>query len=123
MASKERCYCFIDEILKGTNTIERIASSAAVVNWLSDYPSLAFVATHDIELTEILKNECENVHFEEQVTPEKGISFDFQLKAGPAITRNAIALLKVLDYPDKLVKNAKEEATFFDHNRTWRVFE
>ncbi len=123
VASKERCYCFIDEILKGTNTIERIASSAAVVNWLSDYPSLAFVATHDIELTEILKNECENVHFEEQVTPEKGISFDFQLKAGPAITRNAIALLKVLDYPDKLVKNAKEEATFFDHNRTWRVFE
>ena len=93
------------------------------MNWLSDYPSLAFVATHDIELTEILKNECENVHFEEQVTPEKGISFDFQLKAGPAITRNAIALLKVLDYPDKLVKNAKEEATFFDHNRTWRVFE
>lgn len=55
--------------------------------------------------------------------PEKRISFDFQLKAGPAITRNAIALLKVLDYPDKLVKNAKEEATFFDHNRTWRVLE
>ncbi|MGN8982108.1 MutS-related protein [Enterococcus villorum] len=123
VATKERCYCFVDEILKGTNTIERIASSASVVKWLSDYPSLAFVATHDIELTEILKNECDNVHFEEQVTPEKGISFDFQLKEGPATTRNAIALLKVLDYPDKLVENAKEEATFFDQNRTWRVFE
>jgi hypothetical protein len=123
VATKEHCYCFVDEILKGTNTIERIASSASVVKWLSEYPSLAFVATHDIELTEILKNECENVHFEEQVTPEKGISFDFQLKEGPATTRNAIALLKVLDYPDKLVENAKEEATFFDQNRTWRVFE
>ncbi len=123
VASKERCYCFIDEILKGTNTIERIASSASVVKWLADYPSLAFVATHDIELTEILKNECENVHFEEQVTSEKGISFDFQLKEGPATSRNAIALLKVLNYPEKLVEHAKEEALFFDRNRTWRVFE
>lgn len=119
----ERCYCFVDEILKGTNTIERIASSAAVVRWLADYPSLAFVATHDIELTEILKNECKNVHFEEQVTAEKGISFDFKLKQGPAKTRNAIALLKVLNYPEKLVADAKEAATFFDQHRKWEIFD
>ncbi|OTP06933.1 DNA mismatch repair protein [Enterococcus sp. 10A9_DIV0425] len=119
----ERCYCFIDEILKGTNTIERIASSASVVKWLSMYPSLAFVATHDIELTEILKNECKNVHFEEQVTAENGISFDFKLKSGPARTRNAIALLKVLDYPEKIVKGARAEAEFFDQNRQWRTFD
>ncbi|THE15903.1 DNA mismatch repair protein MutS [Enterococcus hirae] len=119
----ERCYCFIDEILKGTNTIERIASSASVVKWLSMYPSLAFVATHDIELTEILKNECKNVHFEEQVTAENGISFDFKLKSGPARTRNAIALLKVLDYPEKIVKDARAEAEFFDQNRQWRTFD
>ena len=119
----ERCYCFVDEILKGTNTIERIASSAAAVRWLADYPSLAFVATHDIELTEILKNECENVHFEEQVTAEKGISFDFKLKQGPAKTRNAIALLKVLNYPEKLVADAKEAATFFDQHRKWEIFD
>lgn len=123
VATKERCYCFVDEILKGTNTIERIASSAAVVNWLADYPSLAFVATHDIELTEILKNYCDNVHFEEQVTAKQGISFDFKLKSGPATTRNAIALLQVLDYPEKLVANAKAEAAKFDEKRQWPVFE
>ncbi|AUB53927.1 MutS-related protein [Enterococcus mundtii] len=121
--TKERCYCFVDEILKGTNTIERIASSAAIVNWLSDYPSLAFVATHDIELTEILKKDCANVHFEEQVTPEKGISFDFKLKQGPAKTRNAIALLDVLKYPTAIVKEAQAEAAFFDQHRQWRVVE
>src|SRR5699024_5055339 len=121
--TQERCYLFIDEILRGTNTVERIAASSSIIDWIDDYPSLAFVATHDIELTEILKNECENVHFEEQVTAEKGISFDFKLKQGPAKTRNAIALLKVLNYPEKLVADAKEAATFFDQHRKWEIFD
>lgn len=123
VATGERCYCFIDEILKGTNTIERIAASASVVQWLSQYPSLAFVATHDIELTEILKNTCDNLHFEEQVTDDKGISFDYQVLQGPSTSRNAIALLKVMDYPDALVTNAQQEAAYFDEHRTWQVLD
>ncbi|MFK4566584.1 DNA mismatch repair protein MutS [Enterococcus sp. UD-01] len=116
------CLCFIDEILKGTNTIERIAASASIVHWLNDYPSLAFVATHDIELTEILKNSCANVHFEEQVTEEKGVTFDYCLRQGPSTTRNAIQLLKVLNYPQQVVNNAQNEATYFDQHRTWQIF-
>lgn len=119
----ERCYCFIDEILKGTNTIERIAASSSVVTWLADYPRLSFVATHDIELTEMLKEYCDNVHFEETVTEEQGISFDYELKQGPAVTRNAIALLKVMDYPEKIVEQAQKEAHYFDEQRTWPIIE
>ncbi|MHC5375263.1 MutS-related protein [Enterococcus sp. LJL120] len=121
--TKERCYCFIDEILKGTNTIERISASASIVKWLSDYPSLVYVATHDIELTEILKNYCTDVHFEEQVTEGQGVSFDYVLRQGPARTRNAIRLLKVLDYPDAIVKKAQDEAESFDTTRQWPIFE
>lgn len=121
VATKERCYCFIDEILKGTNTIERIAASSSVVKWLAQQPSLAFVATHDIELTEILKNSCDNLHFEEQVTAENGISFDYRLRSGAAKSRNAIALLGVLGYPTELVENAKKEATYFDQEKSWQV--
>ncbi|WP_086350072.1 MutS-related protein [Candidatus Enterococcus clewellii] len=118
----ERCYCFIDEILKGTNTIERISASASIVNWMKTYPSLAFVATHDIELTEILKHSCENVHFEERVE-EDGIRFDYELKPGKARTRNALQLLKIMDYPEEVVSNAKKEAAFFDEHRSWNVIE
>src|SRR5699024_9710649 len=75
--TNEKCYCFIDEILKGTNTIERIAASSSVVHWLRNFPSLAFIATHDIELTEILKTSCKNVHFAESVTKEEGVVFDY----------------------------------------------
>ncbi len=117
----KRCYCFIDEILKGTNTIERIAASSSVVKWLNEYSSLSFVATHDIELTEMLKQYCENVHFEETIEEGKGITFDYILKQGPAVTRNALALLEVMDYPKKIVDLARAEARYFDEQRTWQV--
>ncbi|WP_429950173.1 MutS-related protein [Enterococcus sp. AZ101] len=117
------CLCFIDEILKGTNTIERIAASSSMVHWLADYPSLAFVATHDIELTEILKESCDNVHFQEQVTKEQGVSFDYRLRQGPSTTRNAIQLLQVLNYPQRIVAQAKKEADYFDEYRTWQTVE
>ena len=120
VATKQRCYCFVDEILKGTNTVERIASSASIIHWLRAYPSLAFVATHDIELTEILKNDCRNIHFSEQVTEDDGISFDYKVKSGPALSRNAIALLKVMGYPETIVQDAYAAANNFDQNRKWQ---
>ena len=48
------CYCFIDEILKGTNTQERIAASCAVLRHLHAANCLCLTATHDIELTQML---------------------------------------------------------------------
>ena len=117
----DTCYCFIDEILKGTNTIERIAASAAVVKWLTKPNCLALIATHDIELTTILKNDCDNVHFEEQVSIEKGITFDYQVKEGPATTRNAIKLLQVFDYPAELVTRATAEANYFEQHKNWKT--
>ena len=120
VATNQRCYCFVDEILKGTNTVERIAASASIIHWLRAYPSLAFVATHDIELTEILKNDCCNIHFSEQVTEDDGISFDYKVKSGPALSRNAIALLKVMGYPETIVQDAYAAANDFDQNRKWQ---
>lgn len=112
-------YCFVDEILRGTNTVERIAASAAIVNWLNQYPSLAFVATHDIELSEILKESCENIHFSEKVTESDGIAFDYLVKAGPARTRNALKLLGIMDYPNEIVATAEVRAKYFDENHSW----
>ena len=120
---KETCLCFIDEILKGTNTIERISASSSIIHWLSQTNSLAFIATHDIELTEILKYSCDNVHFEEQVTAEKGVTFDYLLRQGPSTTRNALQLLQVLNYPQKIVSSAKSEAASFDEHCIWKVLE
>ncbi|MDN6162269.1 MAG: DNA mismatch repair protein MutS, partial [Atopostipes sp.] len=120
--TKERSYLFIDEILRGTNTVERIAASSSIIHWLQDYPSLAFVATHDIELTEILKDECDNVHFKETITEEGDIQFHYELQYGPASSRNAILLLENMNFPNQVVENAKEKAENFDHTQEWLNF-
>ena len=73
------CLCIVDEILRGTNTIERISASSAVLNFLNEENCMAIIASHDIELTELLKNSYENYHFREQIT-DHGISFDYTLK-------------------------------------------
>lgn len=46
--------CFVDEILRGTNTIERIASSCEVLKKIASENTLCFAATHDVELTYII---------------------------------------------------------------------
>lgn len=81
--SKERsCICLIDEILRGTNTPERIAASTAVLRVLHKADSLCLIASHDIELTEILKSEYDNFHFTEHFV-EGVIGFDYKLRKGP----------------------------------------
>lgn len=121
--TRERCYLFIDEILRGTNTVERIAASSSIVNWIDDYPSLAFVATHDIELTEILKNQCDNVHFKEKVTDKDGITFDYVLQQGPATSRNALLLLENMNFPNPIIDHATARAEFFDQEQEWLNFD
>jgi DNA mismatch repair ATPase MutS len=44
-------------------------------------------------------------HFREQVTDDT-LSFDFLLQSGPSSTRNAIALLKLMHYPEDVVPDA-----------------
>lgn len=121
--TEEQAYLFIDEILRGTNTVERIAASSSIINWIADYPAIAFVATHDIELTEILKNQCDNVHFKENITAEDGIQFDYQLQQGPATSRNALLLLENMDFPAEVVEDAEIRAQYFDQTQEWLYFE
>nr|WP_243165957.1 hypothetical protein [Anaerofilum hominis] len=99
-------YCFVDEVLKGTNTTERIASSCAVLRYLCAPGCLCIAATHDLELTQLLAGEYENHHFSEQVS-RQGVCFDYRLKDGPCRTRNAIRLLEQYQFPAAIVAEAQ----------------
>lgn len=114
------CLCFIDEILKGTNTIERIAASSAILHYLDGQNCLCLIATHDIELTNILTNTYDNYHFQETITDET-ILFDYQLHAGPARTKNAIALLNYLEFDPAIIANAHELVDTFSETEKWPV--
>ncbi|MBR6020315.1 MAG: hypothetical protein IK055_08895 [Lachnospiraceae bacterium] len=108
----EPVLCFVDEVLRGTNTAERIAASSRILRYLSEKGAHCFAATHDLELTEILRDSFEMYHFSETVT-EENITFDYTLKEGKATSRNAILLLKLFGYPQEIVEDANREAEKF----------
>jgi len=112
------CLCIIDEVLRGTNTVERIAASSEVLCHLSRSNCVCIAATHDIELTSILKHYFENYHFQESFSGNE-IVFDYKLYPGKSNTRNAIKLLKLMGYKDRIVSNAEERALKFIDSGIW----
>ena len=108
-AADENCrvpvMCFIDEVLRGTNTKERIAASSQILKALSAMNVLCFAATHDIELTQLLDGCMENYHFEERIEGND-VTFDYKLHKGPSITRNAIKLMEVYGFDPAVTKEA-----------------
>ena len=97
----------LDEIFKGTNTIERISAGKAVLSYLNSGSNIVFVSTHDIELADMLIDTYELYHFSEQVD-NKTVDFDFKLKNGKLQNRNAIRILEINDYPKEIITEAIE---------------
>ena len=118
MTSGNKVLCFVDEVLRGTNTVERIAASTQILKSIAGNGVQCFAATHDIELTSLLKDIYEIYHFEGDVT-DNDVKFDYKLKDGPATTRNAIMLLKVLGYDENIVENAQKMADGFLNTGSW----
>ncbi|MBE5824066.1 MAG: hypothetical protein E7308_08345 [Butyrivibrio sp.] len=112
--------CFVDEVLRGTNTVERIAASTQILKELFREKVQCFAATHDIELTALLKEEYDIYHFEGEVT-DNDVKFDYRIKKGPATTRNAIKLLGVLGYEKELVESAQKMADGFLEKGSWQA--
>jgi len=95
----------LDEIYKGTNTIERIAASKAVLSKLAENGNIVFASTHDIELADLLAGEYELYHFCEQIEQNR-LHFDYLLKHGKLKHRNAIKLLEIEGYPESVIIEA-----------------
>ena len=102
--------CIIDEILKGTNTKERIAASKAILDYMQRQNCLVMVASHDYELTVLLEGTYENYHFTERIG-EDDIYFDYRLYPGAVTSGNAIKLLKFMKFPEEIVTEAKQQVT------------
>lgn len=107
----------LDEIFKGTNTVERIAAGKAVLSSLAAGGNKVLVATHDVELADLLAQEYALYHFSELVTGD-AVDFDYQLKAGPLTRRNALRILEINGYPLHVVKEAKQIAMQLDAKKS-----
>ncbi len=110
--------CGIDEVLRGTNTVERIAASTEVLRALKEKGFLCVAATHDMELCALLEEDYTLAHFEETVT-ENEIRFDYRIRSGPATTRNAINLLRLIGFDEKITGQAHERADRYAETGKW----
>lgn len=105
----------LDEIFKGTNTVERISAGKAVLSSMAKDDNIVFVSTHDIELADLLKDEYDLYHFSE-IVDNKTVDFDYKLKEGKLKNRNAIRILQINDYPDNIIKEAIEISEELDNS-------
>ena len=115
---KNMVICMVDEVLRGTNTIERIAASTQILKTMTNKNIICMAATHDVELTKTLEREYDNYHFEESII-EDDVVFSYQLKAGRATSCNAIKLLEHLGYDKVLIDNAKMMVKKFEEQGEW----
>ncbi|MCX6562862.1 MAG: hypothetical protein NTU60_04565 [Candidatus Aminicenantes bacterium] len=88
-------FFMIDEMLKGTNALDRHKGSVALTEQLIRRGATGIVATHDIELTHLEQGHpnVRNFHFEGTVRDDR-LVFDFKLKPGICESFNALLLMK-----------------------------
>jgi len=93
---KETVFILLDEILRGTNSLDKHKGSEALIRQLIQQNTVAILATHDIELTQLQEqypDSISNYHFDVQVANEE-LYFDYKLKTGVCKSLNATLLMK-----------------------------
>lgn len=91
----QRLLILLDEILKGTNSTDKLAGSEQLVAQLVNYPCFTMVATHDVALGEMEKQHpaIRNYHFESRIENDE-LSFDYVLRPGVSTSKNATFLMR-----------------------------
>lgn len=111
---------FVDEVLRGTNTTERIAASSTILYNMAKKNILVMAATHDLELTSLLADEYDNYHFVEDMEGDD-VSFPYKIAIGKAESRNAIRLLGKLGFSNDVTGNAQSMVNNFEKKGVWSL--
>jgi len=101
--------CVIDELLRGTNSVERLAAGEEILAYLAEKNALVIVATHDLELVDRLAGRYTGYHFSDRAQGGH-LQFDYRLRPGTPKERNAIAILEQIGFPATLVERARARA-------------
>lgn len=78
------------------------------------------VSSHDVELVELMSKSIDSYHFDSQYENKK-IIFDYKIKKGSAITKNAVNTLESLNYPDEITSMSKKVIKNYERNHKWEV--
>ena len=93
----------LDEILKGTNSRERLIACKALMKYLIQHRASGLITTHDLELIRLADEEPDhiaNYHFQEHVRDDE-MFFDYKLKTGELTGTNALRVMSFAGVPLK----------------------
>ncbi|MEO6000801.1 MAG: hypothetical protein ABIN89_28395 [Chitinophagaceae bacterium] len=94
--NQEKVFLLLDEILRGTNSLDRQQGSKALIRQLIRHKAVGMLATHDLDLANLVEEyptNIHNYHFDVQVDNEE-LYFDYKLKEGVCQSLNASILMK-----------------------------
>lgn len=93
----EEIFFLLDEILKGTNTEDRIAGSEALIRQVDNTRAQGIISTHDIELAELESGmgSIKNYSFHSEIR-DQNIDFDYKIKRGACPSFNAHKLMELM---------------------------
>ena len=85
---------FLDEILKGTNSVDRHVGAESLILQLNETNAFGLVSTHDLELGKLEKDneKIKNYNFSSSIIGEE-IVFDYKLREGICQSTNASQLM------------------------------
>lgn len=113
-------YFFIDELFKGTNTLERIGAGLGIIKWLAERHCLYMISSHDVELVATSGDLNDQFHFDSQYRDGE-IVFDYQIKEGSALTKNAVNTLESLHYPKEITDGARRIIEDYETSGQWHL--
>ncbi|TWJ04413.1 MutS-like protein [Mucilaginibacter frigoritolerans] len=94
--SDDKVFFLIDEMLRGTNSVDKYRGSKAVIEQLIKKKAVGMVATHDLQIAELEAahpDYVRNFYFDIKVKDGEML-FDYKIKHGECKTFNASLLLK-----------------------------
>jgi hypothetical protein len=92
----EHIFVILDEMLKGTNSVDKLNGSKALLRKLVQFKSVSLIATHDLKLSEMEEEYPQQVFnkcFEIRIENDE-LVFDYKLYNGVTKTMNATFLMK-----------------------------
>lgn len=95
----ERCLVILDEILKGTNSVDKQTGSLSLVRQLVSLGTVGVAATHDLvlgSLADEYPGVVRAVCFESEIVDDT-LHFDYRLRPGVARHMNACFLMEQMD--------------------------
>ena len=97
----EKVFIILDEILKGTNSKDKEIGSAKFLQKLKRLNAKGIIATHDLSLCDLSKEDTsfKNMYFDSTIEGDN-LSFDYRINEGVCKNMNASFLLKQMKLVD-----------------------